>query len=93
MKTFKDTNNNLHFLDDASFTNLLPSDCVEITDEEAEAIRVSQLPIIDPQVAINQAALAYLASTDWYVVRFSETGVIVPDAIKALRAEARLHIV
>lgn len=42
---FKDTNNNLHFLDDASFIHLLPSDCVEITDEEAEAIRVSQIPV------------------------------------------------
>ena len=36
---FKDTNNNLHFLDDASFIHLLPSDCVAITDEEAQAIQ------------------------------------------------------
>lgn len=39
MSHYKDTNNNLHFLDDASFIHLLPSDCVEITDEEAQAIQ------------------------------------------------------
>lgn len=36
---FKDTNNKLHFLDSAEFIHLLPSDCVEITEEEAEALR------------------------------------------------------
>ena len=36
---YKDLENNLHFLDDASFIHLLPSDCVEITDEEAQAIQ------------------------------------------------------
>lgn len=41
------------------------------------------------QAQINQEALAYLASTDWYVVRFSETGVDIPDDVKAKRQEAR----
>ena len=31
---FKDTENNLHFLDDASFIHLLPQGSVQITDEE-----------------------------------------------------------
>lgn len=39
MKYYKDTNNNLHYLDDASFIHLLPLGSVEITDEEAEALR------------------------------------------------------
>ena len=51
---FKDTNNNLHFLDDASFTHLLPSDCVKITDKEAEAIRQSK--IVPPTYAELRAA-------------------------------------
>ena len=36
---FKDTNNNLHFLDSAEFEYLLPADCTPITDEEAQAIQ------------------------------------------------------
>jgi hypothetical protein len=36
---FKDTNNNLHFLDSAEFAYLLPADCIAITDEEAQAIQ------------------------------------------------------
>ena len=36
---FKDTNNTLHFLDSAEFAYLLPADCVQITDEEAQAIQ------------------------------------------------------
>ena len=36
---YKDTNNNLHFLDSAEFEYLLPADCIAITDEEAQAIQ------------------------------------------------------
>ena len=39
MPNFKDTNNNLHFLDSSEFEYLLPADCVAITDEEAQAIQ------------------------------------------------------
>ena len=35
---FKDTNT-LHFLDSAEFAYLLPADCVQITDEEAQVIQ------------------------------------------------------
>ena len=35
-------------------------------------------------------ALAYLASTDWYVTRKLETGVEIPEEVSKLRAEARL---
>ena len=44
------------------------------------------------QDAINSEALAYLASTDWYIVREAESGVVCPDEIKELRAEARANI-
>lgn len=44
MPHFKDTNNNLHFLDDASFIHLLPNGSVEIADEEAEQIRLASIP-------------------------------------------------
>ena len=62
MTYFKDTQNNLHHLDDAQFIYLLPEGSLEITDEEAEAIRVSQLPVIDPQIAIKAIKLQALAT-------------------------------
>lgn len=39
MPHYKDTENKLHWLDDDSFAHLLPVDCVQITDEEAEALK------------------------------------------------------
>jgi hypothetical protein len=39
MPHYKDTEDKLHFIDDASFAHYLPEGCVEITDEEAEALR------------------------------------------------------
>jgi hypothetical protein len=45
------------------------------------------------QEAINNEALAYLASTDWMIVREVETQVPCPESVKILRAEARLKIV
>ena len=38
MPFYKDLNNKLHFLDDASFAHYLPEGCVEITDEEADVL-------------------------------------------------------
>jgi len=48
---------------------------------------------VNLQAPINEAALAYLAATDWYVIRASETGVPVPQDILDERAAARLRIV
>lgn len=45
------------------------------------------------QNKINQAALDYLNSTDWYVTRFTETDVAIPDEIKIKRQAARDSIV
>lgn len=44
MPHYKDTNNNLHFIDDASFAHYLPSGSIEINDEEANQIRIKNLP-------------------------------------------------
>ena len=40
---YKDSTNNLHFLDSTEFEHLLPVGCVQITDEEAETIRLSKV--------------------------------------------------
>lgn len=45
------------------------------------------------QNKINQAALDYLNSTDWYVTRFTETAVAIPEEIKAKRQAARDSII
>lgn len=41
------------------------------------------------QEQANAAALAYLAATDWYLVRNAETGADVPDDILTQRAAQR----
>ena len=66
MKTYKAPDNSLHCIE-PEFAHLLPAGCVPITDEEAEAIREANAPKPDPKAE----ALAYLASTDWMVVRSS----------------------
>lgn len=44
-------------------------------------------------LAANEEARAYLASTDWYVIRFIETGTKVPLDVSTKRTTARLSIV
>lgn len=41
------------------------------------------------RVAASHDALAYLASTDWYVSRLAETGTAIPEAVATNRAIAR----
>lgn len=41
------------------------------------------------QVEINHKALSYLKETDWYVVRFVEAGIKIPDDVKTKRMQAR----
>jgi len=47
---------------------------------------------LDPQLAINETAQAYLASTDWMVLRQADSGEAMPNNIKDARAAARLEI-
>lgn len=47
----------------------------------------------DYQQQINQNNLKYLQETDWYVTRYIESGVEIPNEIKVKRAEARSAIV
>lgn len=41
---YKDKQNNIHVLDSSEFDYLLPTGCIQITDEEAEAI-TSAIPV------------------------------------------------
>lgn len=47
----------------------------------------------EEQLRINKEARAYLASTDWYIIRNQETGVSVPQEILDARAAARTSII
>lgn len=51
----------------------------EETDEEKREFRIAELQ-------------DFLDLTDWYAVRFAETGVEIPDAVKAKRQAAREEI-
>ena len=52
---------------------------------ESDNERIAQLE----QEAINAENLAYLTSTDWYIVRKQETGAEIPDDILTKRQKAR----
>ena len=52
---------------------------------ESDNERIAQIE----QEAINAENLAYLASTDWYIVRKQETGAEVPTEVLVKRQEAR----
>ena len=41
---YKDSQNNLHFID-PNYSHLLPEGCVQITEEEAEALRPKPAPL------------------------------------------------
>tara|TARA_R110002126_G_scaffold69442_1_gene175333 strand:+ start:439 stop:744 length:306 start_codon:yes stop_codon:yes gene_type:complete len=45
------------------------------------------------QAELNATSQAYLASTDWYASRKSDTGEAIPDDIAAARATARARII
>lgn len=45
------------------------------------------------QVVINMKARAYLTSTDWYVTRWLEKGIPIPQEIAEAREAARQRIV
>ena len=45
------------------------------------------------QEVTNAESMAYLASTDWYASRKSDTGEAIPSDIAALRAAARAAII
>jgi len=65
----------------------------ETTDEdgrvsyEADLIKIDKIE--DAEDAIRDFKTQYLRDTDWYVVRFAETGEAIPEDIKLKRQEGR----
>ena len=79
MPHFKDINNNLHFIEDVSFVYLLPSGSIEITDEEADQIRLSNQTIQKKQYT----ALEFLD-------RFTETEQLAVVSATLANAQVKL---
>ena len=66
------------------------------TSVEIPAQYTIEITDISSQVAqenTNAESLKYLADTDWYVIRYLETGVAIPADITTARAAARSNIV
>ena len=77
---------------DGPNTDITPDDVAQyVTMWEANAPEAAAEPTA--QEVINNDSLAYLKSTDWYVVRYAETGVAVPSDVTTARAAARSAIV
>ena len=60
---YKDLENNLHFLDSTEFEHLLPAGCVQITEAEADSIRLSK--VVPPTYSELRAA-AYPSTVDQF---------------------------
>jgi hypothetical protein len=82
--------------------DVIAEEIVESTDGPAQkmvklkaeyTVEIEDITAQVAQEAINAEALAYLASTDWLVIREVDAGVPCPTDIKTLRAEARAKVV
>ena len=60
---------------------------------EEYTIEIEDITAQIAQEKTNAEALAYLASTDWMIIREVDSGVICPSDVKAERAAARAKIV
>jgi hypothetical protein len=92
MPHYKDTNNQLHFLDSAEFAYLLPADCVEITDAEAESIqaaRAAAQAAAQAPVILKADAQAALDKSDVVLLRCFEHAVALPAAWQTYRTALR----
>lgn len=92
MKYYKDLNGTVFAYDSEQVAAGLAGNKTRMTPEEVEA-HLNQVP--DPeqlQEQVNAESRAYLASTDWYVIRQQETGEAVPGDVLADRAAARSRV-
>jgi hypothetical protein len=83
MKAYKDSNDGYYQFDGEG----TPAWAAGMTPTEV----ITKAPI-DPQLAINAKAQAYLDSTDWMVLRQADSGEAMHNSIKDARAAARLEI-
>ena len=77
---------------DGPNTDITPDDVAQyVTMWEANAPEAAAEPTA--QEVTNVESMSYLDSTDWYAIRYAETGVAVPSDVTTARAAARSAIV
>tara|TARA_E500000178_G_C16405589_1_gene480685 strand:+ start:167 stop:490 length:324 start_codon:yes stop_codon:yes gene_type:complete len=74
-----------HLIFDPEDESELPRLIPQWPDLTFEDLTVTRTPI-----ELSIIAKKYLADTDWYVARHSETGKAIPDDVLAQRAQARI---
>lgn len=63
---------------------------ISVTVDNFFPIELTELEISNVnQELINVECIGYLSSTDWYVIRFLETGFLIPDDVVFKRVECR----
>ena len=77
---------------DSNGTAVFGSKPTAVTWTKVKADMDKQDAFVD-QKAINEAAQAYLTSTDWYSIRAAEGGTAMPSDVKTKRAEERAKVV
>ena len=92
MKYYINTNKELFGIEQGQ-EFLVKADWVEMTVGEIELFKNPPKTAEQLQQELNAEALAYLASTDWYVIRLQETGIAVPQDVLDARAKARGDII
>ena len=75
-----------------TFNECVVRPVLSITEADVEA-EVSRLEAVGLQEVANKTARDYLASTDWYITRQSETGVVVPTDVLTKREAARVSVI
>ena len=79
---------------DENNVEIEPAIAEEIIEHPAEyTIEIVDITAQVEQERINDESLAYLASTDWMVIRQMDSGVPMPEDVKQARQEARNKIV
>ena len=75
---------------DGSQDEFIKDGLVPISDADLVILRAPTAATLQSQA--NAKAQAYLASTDWMVLRQADSGEVMPNNIKDARAAARLEI-
>ena len=66
---------------------------IEINGQEYNSeAEFEEVMLASNTMELDKQYREYLASTDWYIIRLQETGVVIPADISTKREEARLAI-
>ena len=92
MAYYKDTNNQLHFLDSTEFEYLLPIDCVVITDEEADDIKQLELAKLSASTINTNQFLLDIKSVVGGIVAYNTLIASYPLLDQSIKGEEWLDV-